>query len=191
MKNEYYKHETELTATVLKKDPKHKRLKERFLIEWNGTNVQIFEKVLFSSYIQHRNRKTNKLTLCQLDVGGWRKEKGMRLTKLVRLSQSHAIFLPPDSHHSKWHKISLIVCFYVVHSLKKRTSSKICMFVLFRPIKKQSFNLLCVLDLLQTWRNNWLQTCPAITSQCFMTTQNGQQQQQKQRLEQWHWSLVT
>ena len=30
---------------------------------------------------------------------------------------------------SKWHKLSeLIVCFYVVHNVKKRTSSKVCMF---------------------------------------------------------------
>ena len=41
----------------------------------------------------------------------------------------------------------LFLCFYVVSSFKKKTSSKFADFVLFRPIKKRSFNFLCVLDL--------------------------------------------
>ena len=55
---------------------------------------------------------------------------------------------PPTS---SWHKISwtncLFFCFVVVRSLRKRTSSNICMFFPVSSIKKRSFNLLCVLDL--------------------------------------------
>ena len=43
----------------------------------------------------------------------------------------------------------VVVCFslfYVVRSLKKRLSRKCARFVLFRPDKKRSFNLLYVLD---------------------------------------------
>ena len=39
----------------------------------------------------------------------------------------------------------VVVVVVFVRSLKKRTSSKICTFVLFRPIEKRSFNFLCVL----------------------------------------------
>ena len=34
-----------------------KRLKERFKLDETGQNVQIFEEVLFLSYVQHKNRK--------------------------------------------------------------------------------------------------------------------------------------
>ena len=77
--------------------------------------------------------------------GGWRKEKGTRLTV-----HSRAPFLPPASEHPtdtswiNWGSFLLFVFFPVVRSLKKRTSSKICTFC---PIKKRSFDLLCVLDL--------------------------------------------
>ena len=49
------KSETELTASILKKDPKHTRgYRECFLI---GQNMQIFRRSpLFPSYIQHENR---------------------------------------------------------------------------------------------------------------------------------------
>ena len=40
-----------------------------------------------------------------------------------------------------------VFCCMVVRSLKKRASSKISRFVLFRLIKKRSFNLLRVLDI--------------------------------------------
>ena len=43
-------------------------------------------KSSFSSYVQQKTEKqTIQLTLCQLDVGGWQKEKGMRLTESVYL----------------------------------------------------------------------------------------------------------
>ena len=52
--------------------------------------MRIFQEVLFfSSYTKHKNIKTNKqliqLILCQLDVGGWQKEKGMRLTDVSHM----------------------------------------------------------------------------------------------------------
>ena len=55
------KSETELTASVLKKDLKHTRVqKNAFYLEETGQNVQIFEEILFfSGYVQHKNRKTN------------------------------------------------------------------------------------------------------------------------------------
>ena len=64
---------------------------------------------------------------------------------------------PPTSN---WHKICwidcLFFCFYVVSSLKKRTTWKCARFVLFRPIKKRSSNLLSVSDLCPKW---WLIQC--------------------------------
>ena len=63
----------------------HKRLQERFLMEENRTKRANFRaSPLFSSYEQHKNRRKKpkliQLILYQLDVGGWRKEKGTRLT---------------------------------------------------------------------------------------------------------------
>ena len=54
---------------------------------------------------------------------------------------------PPASN---WHKISWINCFSVFmlyEAWKRGLPQKFAHFVLFRPIKKRSFNLLCVLDL--------------------------------------------
>ena len=56
--------------------------------------------------------------------------------------QSRALFLPPAS----WH-LSLTVFCCIVRSLKKDDYIEKCArFVLFRLIKKRSFDLLCVLD---------------------------------------------
>ena len=55
---------TELTASVLKKDPKHKRLKERFLIGRNGTNCAVL-----SCFILFRRIKQHSFNLlCVLDL---------------------------------------------------------------------------------------------------------------------------
>ena len=51
-----------------------------------GQNVQIFEEVLFfklrTKKQQHKNKQLIQLILCQSGVGGWWKEKDMRLTLL-------------------------------------------------------------------------------------------------------------
>ena len=55
-----------------------------------GQNVQIFEEVLFFKLRTTTTTKTEKnkpliqLILCHLDVGGWRKEKGTRLTDVIK-----------------------------------------------------------------------------------------------------------
>ena len=89
-----------------------------------------------SSYEQPKNRKKkqqqlNQLILCQLDVGGWRKEKGTRLSQSFSCSfPSARASLMLFSFHQpptfNWHKIGWIncffFCFYVVCGFKKRTS---------------------------------------------------------------------
>ena len=61
---------------VLRRSKTHKRLKERFLIVRNRTKRAHFRgSPLFSSYVQHKNRKKKiQLFLCQLD--GWRVAEG-------------------------------------------------------------------------------------------------------------------
>ena len=87
--------------------------------------MQIFEEALFFKLRTKTKTKQNKkqqqiiqLILCQLDVGGWRKEKGTRLTEQEK-----------------------------EHFLERGLLRKFARFVLFCRIKKPSFNLLCVLDL--------------------------------------------
>ena len=63
----------QLTASVVKKDPKtHKRLKENFLIRRNRTKCANFRgNPLFqATYNMKTGKQTIQLTLCQLDVGG-------------------------------------------------------------------------------------------------------------------------
>ena len=51
---------------------------------------------------------------------------------------------------SNWHMIDWIVCFSIFMlyvAWKRGLPRKLARFVLFRPVKKHSFNLLCVLDL--------------------------------------------
>ena len=63
-----------------------KRLKERFLIRRNRTKrAHFWGKPLFQATYnikteEKKKKKKNQLILRQLDVGGWRKEKGTRLT---------------------------------------------------------------------------------------------------------------
>ena len=106
---------------------------KRTLFNWTKQDkmCKFLRKSSFSNHALHKNRKRNNSTYL-MSVGCW--------VSLVPFSSRQ----PPTSN---WHKISwidcLFFCFYVVHSLKKRTSSKMCMFC---PVKKHSFNLLCVLD---------------------------------------------
>ena len=64
---------------------------------------------------------------------------------------------PPTS---KWHKISLINCFCLFVCLyvawKRGILRKCARFVLFRLIKKRSFNLLCVFDPFQFYTSKIL-----------------------------------
>ena len=95
-----------------KKIQTHRKLKEPFLIRWNRTKCADFwGRPLFQAMYNNKTEKqTIQLILCQLDVGGWQKEKE-RLTwvSLVHktdssqsfffpLSRSHALFLPQASH---------------------------------------------------------------------------------------------
>ena len=127
---------------------------KRMLFNWmkQDKTCKFSRKSSFSSYVQHKkqkNRQLIQLILCQLDVGGWRKE-------------SCALFLcqPPTSY---WHKVSWInclwFCFFMLYIAWKRGLSwKFAHFVLFDPIKKHSFNLLCVWDLFpERWQSTLFQ----------------------------------
>ena len=77
---------------------------------------------------------------------------------------------PPTS---KWHKISWIICLFfcccffvcVCIAWKRALPRKCARFVLFRPIKKRSFNLSCVLDLFR-----FLRLCSSNQSQLVMNS---------------------
>ena len=62
----------------------HKRLKERFLTGQNRTKLANFRGSPFfqATYNIKTERKKQliQLILCHLDVGGWQKQKGTRLT---------------------------------------------------------------------------------------------------------------
>ena len=83
---------------------------KRALFNWQKQDktCRFSRKSSFSSYVQHKNRKNKQL---------------------IHLACVSFFHQPPTSN---WHKISwincLFFCFHVVRSLKKRTSSKICMF---------------------------------------------------------------
>ena len=68
----------------------------------------------------------------------------------------HTVCQPPTSN---WHKIRLIHCFSVFLlyvAWKRGLPRKFARFVLFRPVKKRSFNPLRVLDLTTAPTNNAL-----------------------------------
>ena len=94
----------------------HKRLKQRFLIRRIRTKRANFREVLFSSEVQHKNRRKKQqqlihLILCQLDAGRLANGKGH------------------ETHVSRRHKINWINCLFVfVGSLKKRTPPKMYTF---------------------------------------------------------------
>ena len=60
----------------------HKRLKTHFLIGRNRTKCANFlgSPLFQAMYNIKTEKQLIQLILCQLDVGGWRKEKGTRLT---------------------------------------------------------------------------------------------------------------
>ena len=74
---------------------------------------------------------------------------------------SYVVSLVPFSFHqpptSNWHKMCWTNCFSVFMlqiAWKRLLPRKVARFVLFRPIKKRSFNLLCVLDLFsERWQS--------------------------------------
>ena len=76
--------------------PKHKRLKERFLLGRNRTKRAHFRgSPLFqSAYNIKQNKHLIQLILCQLDVGGWQMENGTRLTRAVSQSVSQSASCP-------------------------------------------------------------------------------------------------
>ena len=60
-----------------------KRLKERFLTRWNRTkraNFQGSPHFQATNNIKTKNKQLIQLILCQLNLGGWRKEKSTRAT---------------------------------------------------------------------------------------------------------------
>ena len=57
----------------------HKRLKEHFLIGRNRTKCAHFWGSPLFQATYNTEKQTIQLILCQLDVGGWQKEKGTRL----------------------------------------------------------------------------------------------------------------
>ena len=67
----------------------HKRLKERVSIGRSRAKSAHFRgSPLFQATHNIKQQQTNKqliqLILCQLDVGGWRKEKATRLTEAIK-----------------------------------------------------------------------------------------------------------
>ena len=77
----------------------HKRLKERVSIGRSRAKSAHFRgSPLFQATHNIKQQQTNKqliqLILCQLDVGGWQKEKGMRLTGQLVLCPFPSASLP-------------------------------------------------------------------------------------------------
>ena len=101
-----------------------------FLTGQNRTKCANFQgSPLFqATYNVKTEKQTIQLTLCQLGVPFF--------------------FCQPPT--SNWHKVSWIVCFSVFTlyvAWKRGLPQKYAHFVLFRLIKKRSFNLLCISDL--------------------------------------------
>ena len=99
---------------------------KRMLFNWTkqDNTRKFWRKSSFSSYVQHKNRKTNNYF--NLTCISWLWEAGRRTE-----SQSRARSLLPASHiqltQVSWINC-LFFCFYAVRSLKERTSSNICTF---------------------------------------------------------------
>ena len=82
--------------------------------------MHIFEEVLFFKLPTTEKQTISSLRLCLFDAG--------------RLAEGKAFFF----FFFFFFFFSSFLCFYVVGSLKKRTSSKCARFVLFCPIKTRS-----------------------------------------------------
>ena len=107
------------------------------LFNWmkQDKTCKFLKKSSFSSYIQQYNRKQlNQLILCQFDARRLVIGKDRRQLNQLILCQFDTKRLAGEKG-------------IVVHSLKKRTSSKICTFCPVSSNQKAFFNLLCVLDL--------------------------------------------
>ena len=71
---------TQFLKIIISLDPKHKKLKERFLIGRNRTKRANFRgsplfQATYNNDKKQKNKQLIQLISCQLDVGGWRKEK--------------------------------------------------------------------------------------------------------------------
>ena len=94
----------------------HKRLKERVSIGRSRAKSAHFRgSPLFQATHNIKQQQTNKqliqLILCQLDVGGWRKEKATRLTEVIKKRAS--IFKKKKSEH--WQSTMFqIFCFLLM-----------------------------------------------------------------------------
>ena len=84
----------------------HKRLKEHFLIGWNGTKRANFQgsRLFQVTYNIKTEKQTSQLILCQLDVGGWRKEKDMRLTDVIKKRAWYKLCDTINRWHEKIYK---------------------------------------------------------------------------------------
>ena len=100
---------------------------------------QCFLNKTLPSYSQYGTRSTRMNITIDLCYGTRRNaHKGKKLADVIKkvflyyVSQSLALFLPSASENLTQDKLNncLFFCFYVVSSLKKRTSSKMCMFPL-------------------------------------------------------------
>ena len=121
------KSETELTASILKKDPKkHKRWKECFWIWRNRTECAHFwGSPLFQATHNTETEKQliNSTYLVSVRCGRLEEGKGVRVN-----SVPFSFRQPPTSKLTQDKLNCLFSFFYVVHSLKRRTSSKMCIF---------------------------------------------------------------
>ena len=129
-------------ANTVKWSKTHKRLKERFLIGRNGTKRANFPGSHFFKLRTTWKQEIKWLIpfiLCQLDVGGWRKEKGTRLLNEWRELRSTVSLLPWSSHGSgthnecPWcmiigHRFPCWPSFIIISSIRLPTSSlRLCL----------------------------------------------------------------
>ena len=82
----------------------HKRLKELFLIGRNRTKCANFwgSPLFHASYNIKTEKQLIQLILCQLEAGGWQKEKGMRPTDVIKKFQIFAMNIAQLDTHWFW-----------------------------------------------------------------------------------------
>ena len=117
------KSETELTASILKKDPKQEI--KRMLFNWTKQDrtCKFLRKSSFSSYAQHNNRITNNTTY-HVSVGCGRLAEGKGHETDWRVCPFPSASLPhlTDTREVEQLLFFFFFFFYVVCTLKKRTS---------------------------------------------------------------------